>query len=253
MSNSGINKDIYSEYNNYAWFWNKYWGRTSARKVLPVLKEKFFPYLPEGSEILDVCCGTGQLGQLLSRGGFVVSGIDGSREMIELAKQNCPTANLIVGDIRDEFGFDMKFHGACSFFDSLNHILSLDELQTVFYHISDCLLPNGRFIFDLNMEQGYKERWNNTFHIIQGDHVCIDRMSYNVESKIGENEVTLFLLQHNWERMDIKIVEKCYSAQEIEGLLSQSGFVDIEMFEAFKDFGFKDEIGRYYISCKKKS
>jgi len=243
---------IYREYDNYAWFWNKYWGRTSARKVLPVINKAWPQGWANEPNLLDVCCGTGQLTQLLAKKGYLCSGIDGSEGMIDFAKANNGQGQFLVGDIRRPFGFTASFDAACSFFDSLNHITEPDELQSVFRHIHQSLRPGGRFLFDLNMEEGYLERWNNRFfQIIQSDHVCIDSMNYDKTSKIGTNQVTLFLKTVGWERMDITIVERCYSAEEITSYLKQAGFGHIEMWEASEEFGFKDEYGRYYIHCIK--
>jgi len=249
---TGEQPNIYNEYDNYAWFWNKYWGRTSARKVLPVIEKVWQPSTNAPLSLLDVCCGTGQLAQLLSKRGMCSSGIDGSPAMIQFAKKNNPDGQFVVGDIRESFGFDVSFDAACSFFDSLNHITSPEELLQVFQHICNALRPGGKFLFDLNMEEGYLHRWNNqAFQIVQDDHVCVDTMVFDSSSQIGTNQVTLFLKTDIWERLDVTIIERCYSAEQITFLLSQAGFGSIEMWEASAEFGFKDEYGRYYIHCIK--
>lgn len=244
--------DTYSDYNKYAWFWNKYWGRTSARKVLPVIKSKLVPEIPSRGDVLDVCCGTGHFSALMRKQGFAMSGIDGSEAMIHYARNNCPDGDFVVGDVRIPLPFAKKFHAACSFFDSLNHILDLSELRAIFAHIHHSLHDGGLFLFDLNMEEGYKRRWNNqSFHIINDDHVCIDRMSYDEDDRIGTNLVTLFVKAESWSRMDIVIKERCYSREEIVSSLSEAGFSDIQLWEASAEFGFEDEYGRYYIRCRK--
>ncbi|WP_127530633.1 class I SAM-dependent DNA methyltransferase [Paenibacillus kobensis] len=247
-------EERYSLYDRYAWFWNKYWGRTFALKTLPVMKQKLLSELPPGALILDVCCGTGQLAQHMTRDGFQFSGIDGSEEMIRLARNNCPAGEFKVGDIRSPFGFPVLFDAACSFFDSLNHITCPNELQAVFININHSLHAGGYFLFDLNMEEGYRQRWNNqTFHIIQNDHVYLDRMNYNDAKQTGVNHITIFMLSNQWERLDIQIVERCYSRDEIIRLLMNAGFSEIEMWEASDAFGLHDEYGRYYIRCRKQA
>ncbi|GIQ67797.1 class I SAM-dependent DNA methyltransferase [Xylanibacillus composti] len=247
-----IGGNNYDVYDHYAWFWNKYWGRTSARKVLPIVKNRLLKDLPRGSLVMDVCCGTGQLLKLIEREGFASIGIDGSHEMIRYAQMNCPQGQFHVQDIRLPMNTSQKIDAACSFFDSLNHIVDFADLKAVFKNISDRMVQHGKFLFDLNMEAGYLERWNDkVFHIIQPDHVCIDRMAYDPNSRIGTNNVTLFAFRNHWERMDITIVEKCYTQPEIIEALESANFHDIHFYEAEKEFGFKDEKGRYYIICTK--
>lgn len=243
----------YKEYDNYAWFWNKYWGRTSARRVLPIVKELVLGKQPQGIRVLDVCCGSGQLAKILSKDGYQLSGIDGSSDMIQLASQNCTDGNFVVGDIRVPFPFQEKFHVACSFYDSLNHILCLEDLASAFEGVYGVLENNGVFIFDLNMEDGFKSRWNNRLNqIVQQDYVCIEHFRYNGDRRIGTNNVTLFLLQDEWVRKDVCIVEKCYTQSEIIEELSRVGFTNINMFESSETFNLVDDQGRYYFVCEKK-
>lgn len=83
---------------------------------------------------LDLCCGTGHLTKKLIDNHFVVTGIDGSAQMIEYARQNAPDAAFIVDDAR-YFNINEQFQYVISTGDSLNHILKLDELK-VFFIIS---------------------------------------------------------------------------------------------------------------------
>lgn len=58
----------YSDYDAFAWFYNRYWGGFSQR-VLPILDRLLLDRLPAGARLLDLCCGTGQLAQLRYRRG----------------------------------------------------------------------------------------------------------------------------------------------------------------------------------------
>ena len=88
-------------------------------------------YAPPHSLILDLCCGTGHLTKKLIDNSFVVTGIDGSTQMIEYARQNAPDAAFIVDDAR-YFNINEQFQYVISTGDSLNHILKLDELKVFF-------------------------------------------------------------------------------------------------------------------------
>lgn len=51
--------------------------------------------------ILDVGCGSGYpIASYLIKHGFQVTGLDGSKELLKIAQKNCPSMELILGDIR---------------------------------------------------------------------------------------------------------------------------------------------------------
>ncbi len=77
----------YSDYDDFAWVYNKHWGDNFTPAALTVLKKLVFSRIPVDARILDLCCGTGQLAQALSERGYAVTGIDGSQEMLRYARK----------------------------------------------------------------------------------------------------------------------------------------------------------------------
>jgi 2-polyprenyl-3-methyl-5-hydroxy-6-metoxy-1,4-benzoquinol methylase len=58
-------------------------------------------YLKPGAHILDVGCGSGHpIAAYFIEHGFAVTGIDGSKELLKIAKVKCPKLHTIYGDIR---------------------------------------------------------------------------------------------------------------------------------------------------------
>lgn len=61
----------------------------------------FIQYLDPNSHILDVGCGSGYpIASYLVDKGFKVTGIDASKELLEIAKVNCPSMVTKYGDMR---------------------------------------------------------------------------------------------------------------------------------------------------------
>ena len=59
--------------------------------------------LPKDSRILDIGCGTGEIGHLLQKNGFTnIDGLDISPEMLEVSKQKKCYKNLIEGIVTKE-------------------------------------------------------------------------------------------------------------------------------------------------------
>ena len=239
----------YSDYDRFAWVYNRHWGHFSER-ALPVIERLMLQQLPPKARILDLCCGTGQLAGALIERGYQVTGLDGSREMIHFAQKNASDGEFIVEDARS-FKLPAVYHGVISTFDSLNHIMSLKELIKVFGNVYTALREGGLFLFDLNMEEGYRARWRGSFGIVEDDHVCVIRSSYRPEEKIGQTDITIFrLVKGKWERSDLKLLQKCYSEAEVRSALETVGFREIHPYDAQRDLEMR-EIGRSFFLCRK--
>lgn len=86
-------KLIYSDYDIFASIYNKHWGHFAEHSYL-AFEKLVLQYAQPHSHILDLCCGTGHLTRKLLDNNFVVTGIDGSTQMIEYAREKCARCNL---------------------------------------------------------------------------------------------------------------------------------------------------------------
>jgi hypothetical protein len=86
-------------------------------------------------------------------------------------------------------------------------------------------------LFDLNTEQAYRLLWNDSFGIVEDDHVCVVRSSYFSLSRIAKFEGTWFYLeQEQWKRSDITLLQKCHCEAEVRTLLRDVGFRHINTY-----------------------
>ncbi|NEQ25357.1 MAG: methyltransferase domain-containing protein, partial [Microcoleus sp. SIO2G3] len=157
----------HANYNPFARMYNEYWGPKSCKKKLPVLEKLLLHRLPKDASILDLCCGTGQLVQQLLLRGYQVSGLDTSEEMLRYARENAPDAKFLLEDARS-FQFPPTYHAVVSTSVGLNHMMSLEELKSVFQNIYAALLNNGSFLFDLNLE-GKFQSYGTESVLTEGD------------------------------------------------------------------------------------
>jgi len=240
----------YSDYDYFAWFYNKYWGRRCSELVLPVLDRLLLKHLAQGDHILDLCCGTGQVAEELTGRGYRVTGIDGSAEMIRYARENAPEAEFMVADARF-FDLPQAFDAVISTSDSLNHVMSLDELESVFRNVYSVLNPGGLFLFDLNCEQTYEARDRGGSSIVGPDHVCIVRGKYRPRDKVGKFDITTFRLVGEWERRDITLFQKCHSERRVQRTLRVAGFTDIRTYDMQRELVTKLEVPSTVFACGK--
>lgn len=241
----------YTDYDPFAWFYNRYWGSTFADRCLAVIEQLLLSHLPEGARLLDLCCGTGQLAGVMAAQGFQVTGLDASEAMLAIARENTPQVEFVLGDAR-QFSLPASFHGVLSTFDSLNHLLTIEELTAGFHSVHAALLDGGRFLFDLNMEAGYRARWRGSAAMVDEDNVCAVRAAFDPEGKIGRNEITMFRLEgERWRRWDVTLTQRCYAAEEVHGALAQAGFGEITEREAERDLGLTGNVGRSFFLARK--
>src|SRR6188472_1208841 len=66
-------------------------------------------HLQPDAHILDVGCGSGfPIAAYLIDRGFQVTGVDSSKELLNIAKQKCPAMKTVYGDVRT-VNLDQKF------------------------------------------------------------------------------------------------------------------------------------------------
>lgn len=241
----------YDDYDEFAWVYNRSLGPEAIERSLSAIERLLLCHLTKGANVLDLCCGTGQLAGALVERGFKVSGIDGSNEMLRHARDNAPRADFVLDDARS-FELSPRFHAVVSAFDSLNHVMHLEELCAVFRNVYACLQGGGYFLMDLNMDEGYRARWRGCATLIDEDYVCIIRPSYDERARIGRASLTIFRPeQETWRRSDVDLTQRCYSMEELNAGLTQAGFENIQTFDALNDLELAGGIGRTYFLVQK--
>ncbi len=103
---------------------------------------------PHAHSLLELGCGTGAI---LARLPDLASmtGLDRSPEMLAVAREKVPWANLVEGDMAS-FSVGERFDVVICVFDSINHLLTFVEWRSMFGCVHDHLADDGLFIFDVN-------------------------------------------------------------------------------------------------------
>ncbi len=242
----------YQAYDPFARIYDMHWSNF-AERIYPVLDRLVLGHLPRGCAVMDLCCGTGQLAAVLSAKGYATTGVDGSEGMVEIARKNAPDVAFFVQDARN-ISLNRQFSAVFSTFDSLNHVMSLDELEQVFRNVHAVLEEGGHFEFDLNMEEGYLQRWRGSFGIVEDDHVCVARSSRDEEKRIGRMDLTVFeSVVTGWMRTDVSLLQRWYRESDIRERLSSAGFVELQTFDGKDPIveGAKDCPGRMFFVARK--
>jgi SAM-dependent methyltransferase len=238
----------YSAYDAFARAYCRHWGPRAGETNLTLLKEVLLPKIPAAARILDLCCGAGQLARALDAHGYVVTGLDGSEELLRLAHQHAPGVEFILADAR-AFTLPSVQDAIVSVFDSLNHVMSVLELAKVFQCAYAALRQDGYFWFDLNREYKYRTTWPGEFSIVEDDLVCVVRARYDPTSKVAGFDATIFEKVEEWKRADVSLSQTWYAECDVCKALASAGFGEVELSYSRPDA--PEESDKAYYLCKR--
>lgn len=212
-------------YDLFAPVYERHWTQTS-QSFTSAVALLLLPRLKSGAWLLDLCCGTGILAADLQDGGVDVIGLDGSLAMLERAKRTAPGVPFVQGDAR-RFAFRPVFDAVVCMFDSLNHMMTTDELNAAFRHVHDCLVPGGWFLFDLNTEIAYLRHWNGSHRIVDADMSVTCSSGYDPRKRRGVFELRIEHASQNsaGETEKVMLSQRCHSYPEISSALEGSGLI----------------------------
>jgi SAM-dependent methyltransferase len=243
----------FREYDPFAWLYNKYWGQMFTPTAMAVIEKLVLSQLKGKARILDLCCGTGQMSEILSQRSYQVTGIDGSGKMLVYARENAPGVHFIEADARS-FTTETLFEATVCVFDSLNHVMSSKDLGSVFKSVYQALKDKGIFLFDMNLEPEYTGHWSGIHGIVEDDHVCMINQHYDSETRIGLFDATLFRMEEGWQRVDFILKQKWYPEEEIRSRLVKAGFRMIEAYGLSQEKGLIEltpDARRVFFRCIK--
>ena len=183
-------------------------------------------------KVAEVACGTGNLTLRLLQAGYDVVASDASEEMIGLASKKAAKAGIggcfMAADMRAPvcFGADVVI----SAMDGVNYLTEDGDAGAFFEAAYASLKPGGRLLFDISSEYKLREIVGDNFFYDDGDDV-----TYYWENEICGNavnmELTIFIRDGEvYRRGDESHTQRIYERAELERLLSESGFGDIEVF-----------------------
>lgn len=251
---SASSTERYSDYDAFAWIYNECWGDEYHSQILSIFDQILFPDLPPQPHILDLCCGDGRIALHLTTRGYRVSGLDGSEEMLRYARGRLPQTAFYLADAR-RFTLPETVDCVICTFDSLNHIMSAEDLSQVFRQVHAALKPGGRFVFDLNQELAYRTLWVLTGAAVEADKVYVARGSYDAEHRIATCDVTVFRHDEQWRRSDFRLRQRCHPREEVLQALQDAGFAELGVYDAQEQLGMAGNIGvgrDYFVAVRPK-
>ncbi len=184
--------------------------------------------------ILEVCCGTGSMCELLHEEGFHMAGFDLSAPMIEQAKFKAKKRGVDIRyEVADAAEFDMgeTYDAAFSFFDSLNYIIEPHRLQSAFHRVAAHLPVGASWIFDLNTEFAFEHEMFDQENLKKTADVRYKwHGEWDPESRLIHVQMKFW---HAGKEVEETHVQRAHPDDEVREMLRVAGFGEIRCYHSY--------------------
>lgn len=230
--------------------------------------DRFLPKRPE--LVLDLACGTGSMTVQLAKKGYDMIGVDGSADMLSEAYNRTAEASHILFLQQDMRSFELygTVGAVTCCLDSLNYLLSPEELLDCFSCVHNYLDPDGLFLFDMNTPYKFREIYGNLSYVLEDELVwdagqaneeraaiyCGWQNFYDPKTRICDFDLSIFeeLPNGSYRRSDEHQQERCYEQEEILTALRESGFEALGIWSDFHFSAPTENTERWYFAARAK-
>ena len=206
--------------------------------------------------VLDLACGSGSLSLELAARGCDVIGVDGSADMLAVAREKAADEGqdilFLCQDMR-ELDLYGTVDGAVCMLDSLSHILHTEDLREIFRRLGLFIAPDGLLVFDVNTP--YKHAHvlgDNHFVFEREEFVCAWRNRYLPATHEVEMALDFFLEEEDgtYSRYTDTVRERAYSLQTWKNLLTEAGFDLLAVYDERRFTEPADDAQRWVLVAK---
>ena len=178
---------------------------------------------------LDLACGTGSLTVELAKRGMDIYGIDGSADMLSVARQKAAESGLDLLFLCQKMQ-KLDLYGTvdtviCAL-DSINHLTLKKDVQTAFDRVSLFMNPGGWFLFDVNTVYKHRHVLADNIFLYDTDEVyCIWQNHYEEKNDRVGIQLDFFGREGNlYHRSGEHFYERAYPQEQLLHMLNQAGF-----------------------------
>ena len=201
-----------------------------------------------GGRLLDLGCGTGNATLPMHVRGFDVLGLDASDAMLEVAREKLPPVRFVQGEF-ETFELAERFTLVYSVFDALNNLLTPEAFAGMAIQVARHLEPGGLFMFDVNTTVGLRELWDSGRAEGWAGDVYY-RWDHSYDADTGLAKVEAFCEKGGRAFTEVHF-ERPYDAPEVETLLEEAGFIDIEAITYPSGASAAEDAARIWVVAKR--
>lgn len=232
-------------YHDYAAFYDGSGQISFAVLMGQYLGELLACHPAEGRRMLDLACGTGTLALILAEAGWEVVGLDQSAPMLAQARAKAVEAatpgrlTFVQGDIRSlrpsaslrPGSFDLI---TCTY-DSLNYLLTPDNLTACFDGVAQMLAPGGLFVTDMNTRHFLEYDWGECEVLERPGFAQVTQSYFDPATACSTMVLTGFAGddERGYRRFDEIHTERAYAPEVVAARLVAAGLVVEATYDCF--------------------
>lgn len=231
-------------YDRYARIYDVSGQISFSLQMLPYLEALLERHPVARGTLLELACGTGTVALAMARQGWRVLGVDGSPHMLAEARRKEQEARNEVDTRLDitwlqqdmrQLALGERVSLATCLYDSLNYMLTSEDLQTVFRRVQAALEPGGLFVFDMNTPWALATYWDDSTYVTETPECTVilesDFDAYRQRTTV---RVTCFQQEGELYRKAVEQhTEQGYPREHIATLLTDVGLQIEGMYHCF--------------------
>jgi SAM-dependent methyltransferase len=181
--------------------------------------------LPQGSSILDLCCGHGRHAIPLAQRGYQVTGQDLSEVFLREAEKEAQAQGVHVrwihGDMRN-IPFEHEFDAVINIFTAFGYLEDQDEDQKVLQQVCKALKPGGLFLLETLHREGLMRHFipHHIEYYPEGLLVLEER---SFDLLASRSEVKITMIYPDGQRREHSFSHRVYTLTELAQMLTIAG------------------------------
>ncbi len=242
------------QFSDFAYLYDELNVNYDKQKIIKRMKQ----LLCGCREVVDLCCGTGDVAIALAKNGFRITGIDVSSDMLNVANEKAmknASRVMLLCENAQNFKLMNKVDAVYSLTDGMNYMIGKDELEKTFRSVNNALKNNGLFIFDISTQYKYENILaNNVFTFDFDDAFLCWQNDYDKSTRICTMSITGFNKngKNTYTRFDEIHKQYSYTINDIEQSLENTGFVIDNIYSGYDDIDYQINSERILVKAQKR-
>lgn len=189
------------------------------------------------NNVLDMGCGTGELAILLDDAGYQVTGVDISEEMLIIARDKAINNGKKIDFINDDmrsFKTDKKFDLITCFFDTINHLLTVEDLEIALKNLYENLYDGGILIYDIVNREFMNEMFPGGVYVDEREDMTVFwAHEYDKYDDIDYIDTQFFVKRDDglYEKIEETFDKKIFPLDIIKEISLKVGFSEINIID----------------------
>ncbi len=246
-------------YNDFATVYDSFMEDTPYDKWMTFINKTLQQEGVTPNIICDLGCGTGKMCELFAKDGREVIGIDGSEEMLMIAREQAMDKELdILYLLQDMSTFELfgTVDVIVSTCDSLNYLTEAEQVLSTFKWVNNYLEKGGIFIFDMVTPYKYQHVLGDQVFAQQTeDAAYIWENYYDEATGTNEFQVTFFIEDEDgrYFRTEEVHYQKAYQVEQVKALLEEAGMELVGVYDDYTDALYSETTERMTFVAREKA